>query len=453
MKFKIIIPVLLFFLLVFSFRLPFFFNSSVLALLLSIFLINNRSINIFISIFRDKLTVLILLSFIIPFFYASCSTVLQAQYDFSFLSILASNLFYVFTSIWIGVASFSYMMNNQHYCIDDIKGDGVFESIYIINYAFLLQSLIILLAFLNPSLAKVVQGFQIPSQVEISSSYYGGGVRGLALSGGQFFNLSAAYALVCFFWVISILRAKNSLGQLITLLLFSIFFIPSITTGRTVFVGLAFSFLFLFLLVEFKYKVKIFINIALLFLIMILFSYVFFSMCESCNVSKLDSLFRFAFEFLYNFIETGSFTTSSTEKLKLMYFLPDVSTILFGDGRYSSETGRYYMATDSGYMRNILLFGAPISFLFFLYQLGLLYRIFSLFSKSFATLPNVVKGFSPPRFKFVTTTVIMLFMLTLHYKGEAVAYLVTLNAVFLFLYGFVMSSAKLKVLSKKYDRN
>jgi len=49
---------------------------------------------------------------------------------------------------------------------------------------------------------------------------------------------------------------------------------------------------------------------------------------------------------------------SSGDKLVYgMYFMPDDSTILLGDGRYENVDGSYYMHTDAGYMRIILYFG------------------------------------------------------------------------------------------------
>lgn len=40
-----------------------------------------------------------------------------------------------------------------------------------------------------------------------------------------------------------------------------------------------------------------------------------------------------------------------------MYFLPDISTIIFGDGQYNLPSGGYYMSVDVGYMRPLLYFG------------------------------------------------------------------------------------------------
>ena len=59
-------------------------------------------------------------------------------------------------------------------------------------------------------------------------------------------------------------------------------------------------------------------------------------------------------------IEHGriSFGDSGNELVDNMYFLPsDDLTIFFGDGMYTTESGGYYMSTDSGFMRQMLYFG------------------------------------------------------------------------------------------------
>ncbi|WP_028130329.1 hypothetical protein [Selenomonas sp. AE3005] len=57
---------------------------------------------------------------------------------------------------------------------------------------------------------------------------------------------------------------------------------------------------------------------------------------------------------------------SSGDKLVYgMYFMPDDSTILLGDGRYENVDGSYYMNTDAGYMRIILYFGVIGAFLIY----------------------------------------------------------------------------------------
>lgn len=57
-----------------------------------------------------------------------------------------------------------------------------------------------------------------------------------------------------------------------------------------------------------------------------------------------------------NLFTTGRFDNVSLSALVDSTFMPDLDTILFGDGYYTFE-GKYYMGTDSGIMRNILFWG------------------------------------------------------------------------------------------------
>lgn len=69
---------------------------------------------------------------------------------------------------------------------------------------------------------------------------------------------------------------------------------------------------------------------------------------------------------LINYFETGSFNNYSANHLfNDMIFLPSTETLIFGDGRYTSPDGLYYMHTDSGFMRQLLfwgLFGTTVTY-------------------------------------------------------------------------------------------
>ncbi len=83
----------------------------------------------------------------------------------------------------------------------------------------------------------------------------------------------------------------------------------------------------------------------------------------------------------YNLITTGSFNNYSADSLlNDMIFMPEGHTLLFGDGRYVDPvTGSYYMRTDSGFMRQILFWGAGITgvmYAFWLYSLSTIKRDF-----------------------------------------------------------------------------
>ena len=87
--------------------------------------------------------------------------------------------------------------------------------------------------------------------------------------------------------------------------------------------------------------------------------------------AQFKSLFQYGFEGFYNFIEDGSWETSSTNMLKTMYVFPEtLKTWIIGDGYYVNPyrldpnyVGEkvyylgYYMLTDVGYLRFIFYFG------------------------------------------------------------------------------------------------
>lgn len=78
------------------------------------------------------------------------------------------------------------------------------------------------------------------------------------------------------------------------------------------------------------------------------------------NVSKeFYELIRFAFEGFFNWVETGTWETDSTEVLKNMWVFPDNNkTWIIGDGYFNNPiTGEFYMDTDVGYLRFIFYCG------------------------------------------------------------------------------------------------
>lgn len=93
--------------------------------------------------------------------------------------------------------------------------------------------------------------------------------------------------------------------------------------------------------------------------------------------TEIHSQMRFAFEGFFNWVETGDFTTSSTEKLKAnMWIWPkDNLTWLIGTGKF----GNWAFGTDIGYCRFILycgLVGFSVFAGFFIFNGWAFYRKF-----------------------------------------------------------------------------
>ena len=93
---------------------------------------------------------------------------------------------------------------------------------------------------------------------------------------------------------------------------------------------------------------------------------------------------RFAFEFIFNWIEEGTFATTSTDELKSMYKFPEnIKTWIIGDGYFNEPSifdpfytggmrhyGLFYMGIDVGYLRFIYYFGIIGMLTFMAYFIG-----------------------------------------------------------------------------------
>lgn len=67
---------------------------------------------------------------------------------------------------------------------------------------------------------------------------------------------------------------------------------------------------------------------------------------------------KWAFSLISDLIFEGEISDYSAERLLEMYWLPEIKTLLLGDGYYTDPlSGRYYMSTDSGIMRVVLYAG------------------------------------------------------------------------------------------------
>ncbi|MGF1885602.1 hypothetical protein L4D13_05600, partial [Photobacterium profundum] len=193
-----------------------------------------------------------------------------------------------------------------------------------------------------------------------------------------------------------------------------------LTTGRTVFVGLILGLGAFFIIEPRKKIVFLFWMLFSILLVILIFN---LGVLERLSFPQgiIDSFYfysRFAFEFIYNFIYTGEISTASTDRLSDMFFLPSIGTILFGDGLYTNFDGSYYMHTDSGYMRQMLLFGIGGVLSFFAYTFLILRAIaYYFFNKT-----------------YLLSLLILLFCFSiLHYKGEVLGYLIIINETILFI--------------------
>lgn len=76
------------------------------------------------------------------------------------------------------------------------------------------------------------------------------------------------------------------------------------------------------------------------------------------NVSIFSDWYIWMSTPILNFVKTGNYGNASFDTLtKEMIWMPEIKSILLGDGRFTGADGLYYLHTDSGIMRNILFWG------------------------------------------------------------------------------------------------
>jgi hypothetical protein len=276
------------------------------------------------------------------------------------------------------------------------------------------------LAFTSPTIADTVHLFQKDSVADMNM----GGLRALALSGNPFFDLSAAYGLIYIYYFKYIIDEKQSRLNIKDTLLFAILFVGTFFAGRTGFVGLIIG-LFFYFFAPGSLKLKtlsvlkiIAIFTGLAFLILMILPGEVREMVET-------RLLPFAFEFIYAYTDSGSITTKSSDSLSQMYFPLSVQTFFLGDGRYIMPNGDYYRFTDAGYMRNVLYYGIAGPILLFIYQMQFFRKPIKIIIGKFSLYRK--QAFSDLFFFLI----LIIYVLILHYKGEALGFLGNIQVIFL----------------------
>ena len=340
--------ILFFFFTIFSFRVPFFnFNHSYIIfmiIMLLFYMINNRSR-------RDLICKYNSIYFVRPLFFVflSASVVLfallvhnepeQLQYFkqllLTFICLLFLPVIFLF--------------------IDRNKIDLNLFIKYII-FAFTIQSFIQILAFSFPDVRDVVHMTYDALTIEKSKEY--GFLRAIALYNDPFFSLACLYAFS--FMLMSLFFYLNN-GKLSLIFVISclLIWLGSFFSGRTALIGVFFSGFFLFLTSRMLFLNLLFKSFFILIVAIILFIVV---APESMIFTIRDVIIPRAFSFVYAYMETGDPNTASTSNLiRMLSANIDEMTFLYGDGKYTTIIGTYYMDNDSGYFRNIFYFGVILS--------------------------------------------------------------------------------------------
>lgn len=384
------------FMYIFSFLIfesPFLLTSGRLLYIIVIpfFLVNKRWIKYSINIIMKKKVFIIFCFLVVIIIFSVCVPIFHSTYDYSIIRLFISQ----YVSIAFGIIIYSlFKIRNK---VEKLP-------LYLI-YIFIIQSLIQLVSFFSPNIRELFNVFRY----EKINRFANNNIRGLAISGSQFFGLGVGFGLVfifyTYFWDDLFKRVK-----VLKYLSLIVLFFGALSAARSSLAGILIASFYLILKkvnksnYKLKSKIKVnFTNLSLIILLIFILIFAIYTVNLNFIFDRIYAMSNFAFEFIYNYLEEGELRTDSTDVLfNRMYFKIPLKTFFIGDGLYTNSDGSYYMNTDAGYMRNILYFGIIGFLLLLIYQIQ-----FFVWKKNKLILFNIL---------------IIIYILTMHIKGEVLAF-------------------------------
>lgn len=290
-----------------------------------------------------------LLILVIGLFYS----IVHLTFDLSYVKVITGQLLHIF----FGICIVAEMRKRWQLTPLDIEK-------YIVC-AFLIQSLIEIIASITPSFAASLLYFNRAYDFYESEP----GRRGLALAAGTGWSLGLAYGLL---YIVFMKRYLLNGINIYNIVAGVILLTGTMFAGRSGFVGAAFSIILFFLNANrgVAYKVLVVVKIILFVIFACLSFYLLF---PTLTNHLVKNVFPFAFEPFYKLFYNNKFSMGSTDKLMEMWRVsirPD--EILLGTGYFTDPlTGSYYKLIDIGIMRNLFYWGIVGYVIMILYQLYL----------------------------------------------------------------------------------
>ena len=358
---KFFFKIVILFLIMFNFRVPGFYNSAFVAMIICTFYyIGNRKAIPLTYLFQRYSAVIligtVILAFyivLIVFFHHSGDVMITREKRTWVMFMMLGATVYVMPLLVEG------------------KESTAFEELaLIICYAFALQGALDLAAYLYTPLGdlfiklKPEDALLFEDDSEIGNRY-----RYCNLSGTRLVELSASFGVSFIVFYLVQTKYKHQMKGWIKYFVFFFIFLGTMFSGRTGFIGflvglagwLIFSYnrIFRFLIRNLKYIIGF--TALLLFVFYGLFT-------PKQRESFTDGVFPFAFEWYYNYRDYGKFEVASAEATPMHYFYIYDKTLTAGDGA-DAWNGTVYPHSDAGYMNTLVLGGIPFLLVLIIYQL------------------------------------------------------------------------------------
>lgn len=406
---------------VFAFPLPLVGNSAYLALVLSFALlfVSQTAMNFFSCLMKNKLVIFSLTVSLLLLLFSAFITIFHNQYDFAILRTLSNNFLSLIGCV--ALVSLVYTWAGKKGIID------------MMVHILFVQAFFILIMLLSPEVRELIQSFiRTESQMERMATYHN--VRGLGVSGTVAFGLAVTMGmlgLLLHYWFAFYRKKSNSL---VTFIIFMLCLLAALSAGRTAVLGFMLGFVFYLFSMNLSGLLKN--SFKQVFIFGLLVSSLMFYILNNEFLMEIAFLYsRYVFRFVWNYLETGSFSVNSLAVLDKMYFVPPEKETLFGSGRYVNFDGSYYMHTDAGYMRFVLFFGVLASF--FMYITYILLNFWAYIK---------VKSVLPQAAVFYSSLVFISFVF--HYKGEIIFYSVPFMKIFYLVTFYYLLRVKFPLLSE-----
>ncbi|OIG82318.1 hypothetical protein A7M99_20955, partial [Acinetobacter baumannii] len=271
-------------------------------------------------------------------------------YDFS---IIQTKINFIASLLATYILARSFSSNNN------ITDKQFFNLLLVI---FSIQVILIVGMLINSDFSQAITSFTRNSDqgARVLESY--AGARGLGIADSSAFGFAIVMGLLIFLTFFAYKNNFISFKYFIVLLLLGS--VASISAGRTAVLGIMFG--LVYLLLNFK-NYRSLLTLISIFLFFILIGSILISIDRnSIENETLGYFYSYSMEPILNYINEGSFASTSTDALQNMYFPLTEQQYLIGDGRYMDGES-YYMATDAGYMRFTLFYGGVFSLMFYSY--------------------------------------------------------------------------------------
>lgn len=248
---------------------------------------------------------------------------------------------------------------------------SLFQSVVIIN---LIQSVILLLMFLNPDLKAWVYTLLRDDRSEFN--LLSGGIRMLGFAYSTVWDLAFLQSLSLFL-IVYLIQGRSGFKIFAYTFSYLLILVSIIFSGRTGFIGAIFSLLLLVLIPLLKYgslnKASVLLPGYLAGIIIFVIGILNSLLPSDVKDIISDKVVPWAFEIFINKAETGNIQSASSDDLKTMYFPVSAQTFLLGDGQYRDpvDPNFYYKDTDAGYMRHVLFYGIIGSLILYTFYLTL----------------------------------------------------------------------------------